>query len=286
MEQKKLYVRQSGVPDNHVDATFMQRLEKNVHVTVYHRRELIMGACHVHQHWSSMILFLVLFAHQYNGRWSATYLHMLNNALLGTIYLFWMFHVRLGKLNPKTRNAKKQVAKAAILLIMTILGLSPVLRTLTEDISTDTICTLTGLLVCINLMYHNYGEEREAAPNPVALNAAVFASVMLASRLDSKAQVFGLVSLAIIWFSLFPIARCFINQRWNPQGVVALTLFLSVLTGAGLYQVHQLLLYSYFALSVFLLVVCPLWYFHLQKYKNNIHGPWDEAKVDVSKVQI
>lgn len=281
MWQKKLYIRQD-VPDNYVDTSFLQQLEKNIHVRLYGIEELILGACHVHQHWSSMILFLVLFSHVYNGIWSANYLLMLNNALLGTIYLFWMFHVRLGKLNPKTRHAKKQVAKAAILLIMTILGLSPVLKTLTEDISTDTICTLTGLLVCVNLMCHNYGEEGDAEPNPVALNAAVFASVMLASRLDSKAQVFGLVSLAIIWFSLFPIARYFINYKWYPKSHLALTLILSILTGIGLYQLHYRLLSAYFGLSAFILVACPLWYFHLQKYKNNIHGPWDEAKVETS----
>lgn len=280
MWQRKLYIRQD-VPDNYVDDTFLQQLEKNVHVKLYGKRELMLGACHVHQHWSSVILFLVLFSHVYNGIWSANYLMMLNNALLVTIYLFWMFHVRLGKLNDRMRYAKKQVAKAAILLIMTILGLSPVLKTLTEDISTDTICTLTGLLVCINLMCHNYGEEGDGEPNPVALNAAVFASVMLASRLDSKTQVFGLVSLAVIWFSLFPIARYFINGKRQPFSLLALTGLLSGLTSIGLYRVHSRLFIAYLGLSGFMLLVCPLWYFHLQKYKNNIHGPWDEAKVEL-----
>lgn len=282
MWQKKLYIRQD-FPDNYVDGTFLQQLEKNVHVKLFGKRELILGACHVHQHWSSVILFLVLFSHVYNGIWSANYLLMLNNALLGTIYLFWMFHVRLGKLNARMRHAKKQVAKTAILLIMTILGLSPVLKTLTEDISTDTICTLTGLLVCVNLMCHNYGEEGDVGPNPVALNAAVFASVMLASRLDSKAQVFGLVSLALIWFSLFPIARCFINGKRHPQSLLGLTALLSGLASVGLYQVHIRLFIAYVGLSGFILVVCPLWYSHLQKYKNNIHGPWDEAKITNQK---
>lgn len=44
-------------------------------------------------------------------------------------------------------------------------------------------------------------------PGPLALNAAIFASVLLASRLDTVLEVFGLVSLAILLFTFIPIVR-------------------------------------------------------------------------------
>jgi hypothetical protein len=41
----------------------------------------------------------------------------------------------------------------------------------------------------------------------LSTNAAIFASVLLASRLDTNFDVFGLLSFAVEWFSLFPIFR-------------------------------------------------------------------------------
>lgn len=282
MWEKKLYIKQP-FPDNYTDsASFLKQLEKNTHVKLYSFSELVLGACHVQQHWSSVFLFLSLFSHIYHGSFSPQSLQILNNALLSIIYIFWMLHVRMSRMSAQRKHAKKQVAKAAILLLMTIFGLSPVLKTLTEDISSDTIGTLTGLLLLINLIFHNYGEESNESPNPIALNAALFAAVMLASRLDAKLKVFGLISLAIIWFSLFPIARSFLNRQFYPYLLIFCTLVISACTAFSLYRVTLgLLTTGYMFLTLFILFICPGWYKYLQKYKNNIHGPWDEAKLQL-----
>lgn len=42
---------------------------------------------------------------------------------------------------------------------------------------------------------------------PISLNAAIFASVLLTSRLSSIYHVFAVVYLAIELFALFPIMR-------------------------------------------------------------------------------
>ena len=47
----------------------------------------------------------------------------------------------------------------------------------------------------------------------VSLNAAIFAAVLLASRLPSSAHVFVFVALAIQLFALFPILRDFLRVR-------------------------------------------------------------------------
>ena len=41
----------------------------------------------------------------------------------------------------------------------------------------------------------------------LSLNAAISASVVLASRLEDNAQVFALLFFAITWFALFPMLR-------------------------------------------------------------------------------
>src|SRR5258708_6159695 len=149
MWQKKLFIKQP-FPDNYVDTTFLNEMKKNVNVKLYSVRDLFLGACYVHQHWSSVILYLILFGLVHQEKCNATLLHLVNNVLLGGIYVFWMVHVRFGKLDQREKFAKKQVAKAAILLIMALLGLTPVLKTLTEDISSDTICILTAMLFLVN----------------------------------------------------------------------------------------------------------------------------------------
>ena len=42
----------------------------------------------------------------------------------------------------------------------------------------------------------------------LSLNAAIFAAVLLASRLESNEKVFGLVLFALELFAFFPLARC------------------------------------------------------------------------------
>ncbi len=44
-------------------------------------------------------------------------------------------------------------------------------------------------------------------PGSFSINAAIFASVLLASRLESDMHVFGLILYAVEWFALFPILR-------------------------------------------------------------------------------
>ena len=47
----------------------------------------------------------------------------------------------------------------------------------------------------------------------LSLNAAIFAAVLLASRLESNEKVFGLVLFALELFAFFPLAR------WGQRGV-------------------------------------------------------------------
>ena len=97
-----------------------------------------------------------------------------------------------------------------IVLVGVLLALSPVLATLTNSFSDDTIWVLTILLMLIHVVFHDYGYiigSSEKFEGPVSLNAAIFASVLLGSRLPSNLHVFTLIFLAIELFALFPIMR-------------------------------------------------------------------------------
>lgn len=48
-------------------------------------------------------------------------------------------------------------------------------------------------------------------PGSLSTNAAIFASVLLASRFDTNLDVFSLLSFAVEWFALFPIFRRYLQ---------------------------------------------------------------------------
>lgn len=106
----------------------------------------------------------------------------------------------------------------------------------------------------------------------------MFAAVLLASRLPATTHVFLFVVLAIQLFALFPLLRDFIRVR-SETGHVWVTV-VSVAATLGLLLASSSLLAIVYAGSViFICFVCPLWLLGVQKYKNEIQGPWDEASV-------
>jgi len=116
----------------------------------------------------------------------------------------------------------------------------------------------------------------------VSLNAAIFASVLLASRLPSNIHVFAIISIAIEMFALFPIMRHHLKlysqelHNWLTCAMVCLT--------AGLFnQISTTVAVLYVSGILFITFVCPLWLVFIQKYKNEINGPWDEATI--TKIQ-
>lgn len=70
--------------------------------------------------------------------------------------------------------------KTVLLVDGSILALSPVLRLLTDAFSDDTIWALSSALLALHVACFNYAGG--GSGSPLALNAAVFASVLLGSR--------------------------------------------------------------------------------------------------------
>lgn len=100
--------------------------------------------------------------------------------------------------------------KASILVFLALMAVTPVLKTLTEATSSDSIWALSAILFILNLLLADYGGP-EPGPHRLtsvlSMNAAISASVVLASRLRSNLAVFALVLQAVLLFALFPILR-------------------------------------------------------------------------------
>lgn len=111
------------------------------------------------------------------------------------------------------------------------------------------------------------------------------ASTVLASRLDSTTSVFSLLLFSIEVFGLFPVFRRHLRHvSW--QGHVTLTILLVMAASGGVgvtisgggwtAAVVGMVLGS--ILTGLSMGICSWWLIGLQKYKNEIYGPWDPAR--------
>ena len=187
---------------------------------------------------------------------------------------------------PSRMRERLATAKSAILIYCSLLGLSPILKSLTMSTSSDSIWALSSWLMVLNVMTFDYGASHEAKfPAPLSTNAALMASTVLASRLPSTTHVFSLTLFSIEVFGLFPVFRRHLRHHsWT--GHLWLTGFLVVLASGGLSMtisgggyimgIAGVVLGS--LLSCLIMGMTSWWLIGLQRYKNEIHGPWDPAR--------
>lgn len=181
--------------------------------------------------------------------------------------------------------------KSAVLIYSTLLGLSPILKSLTRSTSSDSIWAMSFWLLAINIFFYDYsGGVGVKFPASLSTNAALMASTVLASRLPSTGQVFSLTLFSIEVFGLFPVFRRYArHQSWKYH--VALSILLVVGAGAGVGMIlggekdavspwKSGLLGVLVAALIAIVAVggCSWWLISLQKYKNAINGPWDQAR--------
>ena len=167
-------------------------------------------------------------------------------------------------LTPRIQSRLKTL-KSAILIYFALLGLSPILKSLTKSTSSDSIWALATWLLIINIFFFDYGglyipskptgailssptstvptnralapvnDSIRAPPFPSSLstNAALMASTVLASRLTSTTHVFSLTLFSIEVFGLFPVFRRHLRQK-SRSGHALLTVTLIFLSSGGM----------------------------------------------------
>ena len=186
------------------------------------------------------------------------------------------------------RNQQRlATAKSALLIYGALLGLSPILKSLTESTTSDSIWAMTTWLMAINVFFFDYGGGVGAKfPASLSTNAALMASTVLASRLANTTHVFSLTLFSIEVFGLFPVFRRHLRHRsWHLH--VLLTFLLIVGAGAGLgitlvgggrWTAGVIGVVFWGIGNVLAMGGCSWWLIGLQRYKNVVIGPWDPAR--------
>ncbi|OMJ07950.1 Phosphatidylinositol N-acetylglucosaminyltransferase GPI2 subunit [Smittium culicis] len=281
--QKKLYINQDYA-DDYVDKTFLIEFQKNVNVRIYVYWEVVSESIVVTQHFSSILIFIALFIYLY--RESVSNYHLLYTSLIGLLIGSLIWDSIMSKHSPpQPLVLNMKMVRSVITFALILYFLSPVLRTLTKDTSSDTIWALTVVFFILNLAFHDYAANnltRISSIGSISMNAAVLACVLLASRLSSDNAVFAFLVVALLWFALFPLLRRLLIIHSKPCSIV-LTIIMVILATVAFFPISKAVSLLCFSLPFFITFLCPIWLIWIQRYKNEIHGPWDEATPIVHK---
>ncbi|KAI4469451.1 phosphatidylinositol glycan class c [Holotrichia oblita] len=264
---KKILYEDQGYPDDYTDKTFLKDLRKNVKVEEISLTEAILGATCLIQELCTVVFLTLVYVHLYNDWIHPDVVMISSNVLVVLGFLLYNKTINLAK-------GMMNHIRTFIIFYIFARFFSPVLYTLTDTISTDTIYATTFLMMVIHLIFFDYGLSAAIVSNSLSLSAAIFASICLASRLASSYHALSLITVAISCFLLFPVLR----NKYPKSIIITILLILSVLY--ILFKVSKVMTAVFVITLIFIGLVCPVLFIRYQSYKQNIYGPWDEAIID------
>ncbi|KAF1913524.1 phosphatidylinositol N-acetylglucosaminyltransferas-like protein subunit C [Ampelomyces quisqualis] len=305
---KKLLWFKQPFPDNYTDeATFLDHLQRNPRLQPYEFWSLMSDATIIVQHLASVVIFCCCFVAIIHGRVSPVAVvgwASLCTLLAWVVWDYWMGNEQRldvstpAELSAANNDVSKGVgssqrmqqrlttAKSAALIYAALLGLSPILKSLTRSTTSDSIWALSTWLLLMNVAFFDYsGGPGTQLPTSMSTNSAMMASAVLASRLPSTTHVFSLTLFSIEIFGLFPIfRRQLLVHSWRSHLLLTMLLTMAAwggvfvtLTGGGriAFMTGVILGCSF---TLLCMGICSWWLIGLQRYKNEIHGPWDPAR--------
>lgn len=286
MQQRRVMHHRDGLADDHVGSDFLERLQVN-------GREPM-------EFWSMAgELGVVLQQVSSVGLLWLTWLslqtlptHDTENILARTVgvltILLGTLRYMAAKIKPPSQSQSQDevvaesdaytwaIAMHSVGYLVGLAGIAPAIVNLTSTVSDTAMDRLAALGILGHLTFHDYGVSNGRQAPTAGLNWAIFSAVCMASRLPEAGHVMVLVLVATVLFAAWPpICRAVkdADKRWDllmtatmAGGTVVLLTYRSTRVAGW-----------FLGICVFLEVVCPLWMLWMQKYKWEIHGPWDEA---------
>ena len=266
--RKVLYDDNSGFSDNFTpEEAFLAARRYNENLVTYSLQSCLAGGAEVATQLSLVIIFWSCYKFIKSDSLSpaSLTLSVMSVSVLG--YLCIIF-----TRSKNTLGSLMAGLKTSFLFTITGYSLSPVLHTLTDSISTDSLHTMAASSFLLHLLTSDYGLPAPVVSWQISINAAVFSSVCLASRFTDHLSAFSLLCVSVFCFLLLPLSRTHIpssSLTWS-----LLTSVSSIVLLSSISLTHCLL--ASLALLT-LQILCPVLFYRLQSDKLTIHGPWDEA---------
>ncbi|KAJ7706160.1 phosphatidylinositol N-acetylglucosaminyltransferase [Mycena rosella] len=280
--EKVLWKRQDH-PDNYIaPGSFLSSLRRNANFRPYTYWPLVCLSCAITQHLATIFIFVSVFVQLKEDYLDPHILVWISVGCFLTGYLCWELLDRTGAGHEHRHANRVKAVKSSILIFLALMSLSPVLRTLTAATSSDSIWALSATLFGVNALLADYsamsfgGQVNERLTSVLSLNAAISASVVLASRLANDLAVFALILFSVQAFALFPRLRRRLGSC--PSAIqLTFTVFLSGVSVMVTMSLSRAVTWIYTAVQLGVTFLAPAVLVWAQKFKNEIRGPWDVA---------
>ncbi|KAJ9474918.1 Phosphatidylinositol N-acetylglucosaminyltransferase GPI2 subunit [Pseudozyma hubeiensis] len=299
---EKVLWRKQPFADNFVPPTFLSDLRTNSQVILPSLTQLMLASLRISTRFLHVILYTLWFVHLHLGTVDAELVLLLGGAAVA-LYTLVHVHVFISSADPPQpkqrdeRRGKKIISK--IIIAVVLLAVSPVLRTLTESTTSDSIWALSVVLFFLHLTLADYSsstkphvqKEASGLSDTLSFNAAMSASVVLASRLNTDSETFTLLALATMLFApstkLKP-AAAEARGAGKTECIPFASAYVMTMATAMLFKfiveeeeevgwVGIVVVWVHLVVG-FVSVVCPWWIVRAQRWKMEIKGPWDPAK--------
>ncbi|KAH7911189.1 phosphatidylinositol N-acetylglucosaminyltransferase subunit C [Hygrophoropsis aurantiaca] len=282
-EWEKVLWKKQPHPDNFIPSdSFFSSLRKNPNFKPYTYGPLVLLSCAITQHLATIFTFIAVFVRLKENLLDPRVLLWTSIACFLVGYMLWEVLNYSDTQVVYGISSRTKVLKSSLLVFLALMGLSPVLRTLTAATSSDSIWAISAFLFILNALLADYSSMKPGIPSQerltsvLSMNAAISSSVVLASRLPDDLAVFSLVLFGVQLFALLPILRH--RLRFIPKIMQAfVTALISIMCIALTASLSISVSIIYAAVLFSVTFIAPALLVWAQKYKNEIRGPWDVA---------
>lgn len=202
---KKFLHTEQPFPDNYIEQWFLSQLRVNFHLEIMPLKKVIVESLALTQQITTVVLYLTMFLLTANTSISIRTVYVIDCFLL----IMCFFACIPLRLSPWTFCGWR-----CLILFGFIWGFVPIISTITTGYDHNTIYIITAVLFTVNIIFFDYGYINNYVNEiggSVSFNAAVLATIVLASILPENAMVFPLIGLSIILFEFSPILRHYLN---------------------------------------------------------------------------
>ncbi|KAL7712063.1 Phosphatidylinositol N-acetylglucosaminyltransferase subunit C [Entamoeba marina] len=267
--QKFLHTEQP-FPDNYIEDWFLSGMKINAHLEIQPLSNVVFESFALTQQMSSVILFLCVFLLTTDGVVSLRTVYMTDVFLITACFLSCI---------PLKISLSAYCGSRNVVLFGCVWGFVPVISTVTTGYDPNTIYLLVGGIFILHLAFFDYGYANnyvDKINGAISFNAAIVATIVLASLLSENSMVFPIISFSILLFQYLPILRHFLNKSFKSI-YVAVTVILMYVTIYSLsYFSWKYVLFYCFTAFLTNFVGPHLW-IKIQSLKTEMSGAWDEA---------
>lgn len=280
---KKVLYQINQYDDNYTDSTFLSLLRKNESLHLYTWAEAALPLCSITFEISSTLLYVAVFTFLDTDLIFPRQIVWVSLiSLFVVIFLLLQFVTHIKETLKRYEVTVLHIVSRGLVLLICGYMFTPVVKSLTETISTDTVYAMVAVMLFIHVVFQEYFPSSLKFYSCLSLNSSIFAAVCLASRLATEEHIFVFTTFAFQIFICISFFRVIIQDC--PAIFVCFTGLLTFLVLLALSYVRPTSVPLFILICVFINLYCPRIYVKCQRYKESIHGPWDEAIIKEEEI--